>query len=125
MTARLHQAVIVDGNVFEVLMGAGRVCPLGQITNALFEVVGLTFAQGNAPVFERSRATAQALAAGSLDSRHVQVRQEASEQRDEPHDRGEGQQADAIDPDEFSFCFLDPCIRHSNGFMQTGFSSST
>ena len=38
--ARLQQAVIVNGNVFEVLMDAVRVCSLGQITTALFEVGG-------------------------------------------------------------------------------------
>ncbi|MFN9193820.1 MAG: fused isobutyryl-CoA mutase/GTPase IcmF [Pseudomonadota bacterium] len=38
MLERLRQAVIDDGNVFEVLMDAVRVCSLGQITNALFEV---------------------------------------------------------------------------------------
>ena len=37
---RLQQAVIDDENVFEVLMDAVRVCSLGQITNALFEVGG-------------------------------------------------------------------------------------
>ncbi|MFN9102958.1 MAG: methylmalonyl-CoA mutase family protein, partial [Betaproteobacteria bacterium] len=37
---RLQQAVIEDRNVFEVLMDAVRVCSLGQITNALFEVGG-------------------------------------------------------------------------------------
>jgi methylmalonyl-CoA mutase len=36
----LQQAVIEDKNVFEVLMDAVRVCSLGQITNALFEVGG-------------------------------------------------------------------------------------
>jgi methylmalonyl-CoA mutase len=40
MLARLRQAVIDNGNVFEVLMDAVRVCSLGQITNALFEVGG-------------------------------------------------------------------------------------
>ena len=40
MIARLQQAVIDDQNVFEVLMDAVRVCSLGQITNALFEVGG-------------------------------------------------------------------------------------
>ena len=34
------QAVIQNGNVFEELMSAVRVCSLGQITNALFEVGG-------------------------------------------------------------------------------------
>jgi methylmalonyl-CoA mutase len=38
--ARLKQAVIENGNVFEVLMDAVRCCSLGQITNALFEVGG-------------------------------------------------------------------------------------
>ncbi len=38
--ARLRQAVIEDRNVFEVLMDAVRVCSLGQITSALFEVGG-------------------------------------------------------------------------------------
>jgi methylmalonyl-CoA mutase len=37
---RLKQAVIEDQNVFEVLMDAVRVCSLGQITSALFEVGG-------------------------------------------------------------------------------------
>ena len=37
---RLQQAVIDNANVFEVLMEAVRVCSLGQITNALFEVGG-------------------------------------------------------------------------------------
>src|SRR4051812_25320070 len=37
---RLRQAVIEDGNVFEVLMDAVRVCSLGQITHTLFEVGG-------------------------------------------------------------------------------------
>jgi methylmalonyl-CoA mutase len=40
MLQRLQQAVIDNGNVFEVLMDAVRVCSLGQITNALFEVGG-------------------------------------------------------------------------------------
>ncbi len=37
---RLRQAVIEDGNVFEVLMDAVRCCSLGQLTDALFEVGG-------------------------------------------------------------------------------------
>jgi methylmalonyl-CoA mutase len=37
---RLQQAVIDNKNVFEVLMDAVRVCSLGQITTALFEVGG-------------------------------------------------------------------------------------
>jgi isobutyryl-CoA mutase len=37
---RLQQAVIANANVFEVLMDAVRVCSLGQITSALFEVGG-------------------------------------------------------------------------------------
>jgi len=37
---RLQQAVIENRNVFEVLMDAVRVCSLGQITAALFEVGG-------------------------------------------------------------------------------------
>jgi len=40
MLQRLQQTVIDNGNVFEVLMDAVRVCSLGQITNALFEVGG-------------------------------------------------------------------------------------
>jgi methylmalonyl-CoA mutase len=40
MLNRLQQTVIDNGNVFEVLMDAVRVCSLGQITNALFEVGG-------------------------------------------------------------------------------------
>ncbi len=37
---RLRQAVMANGNVFEVLMDAVRCCSLGQITGALFEVGG-------------------------------------------------------------------------------------
>ena len=40
MLQRLQQAVIGDENVFAVLMEAVRVCSLGQICNALFEVGG-------------------------------------------------------------------------------------
>jgi isobutyryl-CoA mutase len=40
MLTRLKQAVIDNRNVFDVLMDAVRVCSLGQITNALFEVGG-------------------------------------------------------------------------------------
>ncbi|MDE1997918.1 MAG: methylmalonyl-CoA mutase, partial [Burkholderiales bacterium] len=40
MLARLQQAVIHNENVFAVLMDAVRVCSLGQITSALFEVGG-------------------------------------------------------------------------------------
>ncbi|NDG14276.1 MAG: methylmalonyl-CoA mutase [Betaproteobacteria bacterium] len=40
MLLRLQQAVISNANVFEVLMDAVRVCSLGQITHALFEVGG-------------------------------------------------------------------------------------
>src|SRR5262245_55293929 len=40
MLERLQQAVIENRNVFEVLMEAVRVCSLGQITHALFEVGG-------------------------------------------------------------------------------------
>jgi len=37
---RLRQVVIANGNVFEELMHTVRVCSLGQITSALFEVGG-------------------------------------------------------------------------------------
>jgi methylmalonyl-CoA mutase len=40
MLERLRQAVIGNQNVFAVLMDAVRVCSLGQITHALFEVGG-------------------------------------------------------------------------------------
>jgi methylmalonyl-CoA mutase len=40
MLKRLQRSVIDNRNVFEVLMDAVRVCSLGQITNALFEVGG-------------------------------------------------------------------------------------
>ena len=40
MLATLQRTVIERGNVFAVLMEAVRVCSLGQITNALFEVGG-------------------------------------------------------------------------------------
>jgi methylmalonyl-CoA mutase len=38
--ARLRQTVIDNGNVFAELVNAARVCSLGQITDALFEVGG-------------------------------------------------------------------------------------
>ncbi|HET7522735.1 MAG TPA: methylmalonyl-CoA mutase family protein, partial [Acidimicrobiales bacterium] len=38
--ARLQQTALDGGNVFAVLMDAVKVCSLGQITNALFEVGG-------------------------------------------------------------------------------------
>ena len=40
MLERLREAVMRDANVFDVLMDAVRVCSLGQITSALFEVGG-------------------------------------------------------------------------------------
>ena len=40
MLKRLQKAVIDNQNVFEVLIDAVRVCSLGQITSALFEVGG-------------------------------------------------------------------------------------
>jgi isobutyryl-CoA mutase len=40
MLKRLQQAVMDNANVFDVLMDAVRVCSLGQITSALFEVGG-------------------------------------------------------------------------------------
>jgi methylmalonyl-CoA mutase len=40
MLKKLQQAVIDNQNVFDVLMDAVRVCSLGQITSALFEVGG-------------------------------------------------------------------------------------
>ena len=40
MLERLQRAVMDNRNVFDVLMDAVRVCSLGQITNALFEVGG-------------------------------------------------------------------------------------
>ncbi|GAB3661492.1 fused isobutyryl-CoA mutase/GTPase IcmF [Ramlibacter alkalitolerans] len=40
MLKRLQEAVMENRNVFEVLMDAVRVCSLGQITGALFEVGG-------------------------------------------------------------------------------------
>jgi methylmalonyl-CoA mutase len=40
MLKSLQQAVIENKNVFEVLMDAVRICSLGQITEALFEVGG-------------------------------------------------------------------------------------
>ncbi|HEY5309150.1 MAG TPA: methylmalonyl-CoA mutase family protein, partial [Casimicrobiaceae bacterium] len=38
--AKLRKTVINDGNVFAELMNTVRVCSLGQITSALFEVGG-------------------------------------------------------------------------------------
>ena len=38
--ARLREAALAGDNVFAVLMDAARVCSLGQITEAFFEVGG-------------------------------------------------------------------------------------
>ena len=38
--AQLKQAAITNQNIFSALMDAVRVCSLGQITHALFEVGG-------------------------------------------------------------------------------------
>ena len=38
--ARLKAAAVSDDNVFAVLMDAARVCSLGQVTEAFFEVGG-------------------------------------------------------------------------------------
>ena len=40
MLAKLKQTVIDNGNVFAVLVDAVRVCSLGQISSALYEVGG-------------------------------------------------------------------------------------
>ncbi|MEO7055396.1 MAG: methylmalonyl-CoA mutase family protein, partial [Caldimonas sp.] len=40
MLERLKRAAMENGNVFDVLIDAVRVCSLGQITDALFEVGG-------------------------------------------------------------------------------------
>jgi methylmalonyl-CoA mutase len=37
---RVQQAAIMNKNIFEELMDAAKVCSLGQITKALFEVGG-------------------------------------------------------------------------------------
>jgi methylmalonyl-CoA mutase len=37
---RLQDVVLADGNIFEALMDTVRVCSLGQITNALYQVGG-------------------------------------------------------------------------------------
>ena len=38
--ARLQEVATTDGNTFDALMDAARVCSLGQITEAFFEVGG-------------------------------------------------------------------------------------
>jgi methylmalonyl-CoA mutase len=38
--ARLKEVAVSDGNVFAALMDAARVCTLGQVTEAFFEVGG-------------------------------------------------------------------------------------
>ncbi len=40
MLARLRRTVIENGNTFEVLMEAVRVCSLGEITHTLYDVGG-------------------------------------------------------------------------------------
>ena len=37
---RLQQVALADGNIFEELMNTVRVCSLGQITQALYDVGG-------------------------------------------------------------------------------------
>jgi len=40
LLADIQQVALQNGNVFEALMEACKVCSLGQITSALFEVGG-------------------------------------------------------------------------------------
>jgi len=40
LLAQVQQTAIRNGNIFEALMEASKVCSLGQITKALFEVGG-------------------------------------------------------------------------------------
>ena len=40
LLAQLQEAAIKNKNIFGLLMEAGKVCSLGEITNALFEVGG-------------------------------------------------------------------------------------
>ena len=40
MLSKVQEAAIQNKNIFEVLIDAGKVCSLGEITNALFEVGG-------------------------------------------------------------------------------------
>ena len=40
MLRKVQEAAIQNKNIFEVLIDAGKVCSLGEITNALFEVGG-------------------------------------------------------------------------------------
>ena len=37
---KLQQTAVENGNLFDALMEAGKICSLGQITNALYEVGG-------------------------------------------------------------------------------------
>ena len=64
MLERLRQAVIEDENVFAVLMDAVRVCSLGQITHALFEVGGQYAALAR---LVAQRIAAQAVVAADLE----------------------------------------------------------
>ena len=40
LLTKLQEAAIQNKNIFGLLMEAGKVCSLGEITNALFEVGG-------------------------------------------------------------------------------------
>ena len=40
LLSKLQDAVMQNQNIFEVLIDATKVCSLGEITNALFEVGG-------------------------------------------------------------------------------------
>ncbi len=40
MLRKVQETAIQNKNIFEVLIDAGKVCSLGEITNALFEVGG-------------------------------------------------------------------------------------
>ena len=40
LLTKLQEATIQNKNIFKLLMEAGKVCSLGEITNALFEVGG-------------------------------------------------------------------------------------
>lgn len=61
MLRQLLDTVIADGNAFEALMDAVRVCSLGRITNALFEVGG------------QNRCTMQATRCGARDAGRIRA----------------------------------------------------
>ena len=73
MLERLKQAVIANENVFVVLVDAVRVCSLGQITHALFEVGGAVPPEHVSGLLPRSVCRRLSATPAGVRARHPQL----------------------------------------------------